>query len=113
VRPINEGVYAQVSGPQLETPAEVRMLAAQGADLVGMSTVPEAIAARHVGADVLGLAVVTNAAAGTVPGSLAVDDIVQAAEASVGTVAEIIIGVLRSLSPANLETEHARADPEG
>lgn len=100
VRTIDEGVYAQVPGPQLETPAEVRMLAALGADLVGMSTVPEAIAARHLDAEVLGLAVVTNAAAGTLPGALAVDDIVHAAEASVESVAAIVDGVLRSLSPS-------------
>lgn len=98
VRPIDEAVYAQVAGPQLETPAEVRMLAALGADLVGMSTVPEAIAARHLGAEVLGLAVVTNAAAGTVAGSLAVEDIIKAAASSVEAVAEIVGGVLGSLT---------------
>jgi purine-nucleoside phosphorylase len=59
-----EGVYAQLSGPQLETPAEARMLATLGADLVGRSMVPEAIAARHLGAEVLGLAVVIDVAAG-------------------------------------------------
>lgn len=57
------GVYAQVSGPQLETPAEVRMLGMLGADVVGMSMALETIAARHAGARVLGLAVVTNPAA--------------------------------------------------
>jgi purine-nucleoside phosphorylase len=59
-----EGVYAQLPGPQYETPAEIRMLAALGADLVGMSTALEAIAARAEGLDVLGLSLVTNAAAG-------------------------------------------------
>ena len=54
------GVYAQVPGPQFETPAEVAMLRTMGADVVGMSMALETIAARHAGAEVLGLAVVTN-----------------------------------------------------
>ena len=61
---LEEGVYAGVPGPQYETPAEIRMLQTLGADLVGMSTVHEVIAARHVGAEVLGLSLVTNLAAG-------------------------------------------------
>lgn len=61
---ISEGVYAWVLGPQFETPAEIRMLRTMGADAVGMSTVPEAIAARHAGLQVLGLSLVTNRAAG-------------------------------------------------
>ncbi len=100
VSPIGEGVYAQVLGPQLETPAEIRMLAALGADLVGMSMVPEAIAARHLGAEVLGLAVVTNAATGIagvagVPPD--VDDVARVANESVPTVAQVIAGVVHSL----------------
>ncbi|HEY1916371.1 MAG TPA: purine-nucleoside phosphorylase [Streptosporangiaceae bacterium] len=59
-----EGVYAGLPGPHYETPAEIRMLRSLGADLVGMSTVLEAIAARHLGAEVLGLSLVTNPAAG-------------------------------------------------
>lgn len=61
---LQEGVYAGLLGPAYETPAEVRMLATMGADLVGMSTVLEAIMARYLGARVLGLSVVTNLAAG-------------------------------------------------
>lgn len=61
---LQEGVYAGVTGPAYETPAEIRMLATLGADLVGMSTVHEAIAARALGARVLGISVVTNRAAG-------------------------------------------------
>lgn len=61
---VGEGVYAGMLGPSYETPAEIRMLRAIGADLVGMSTVTEAIAAVHLGAEVLGLSLVTNMAAG-------------------------------------------------
>jgi len=61
---LTEGVYAQLPGPHFETPAEIRMLRTMGADLVGMSTVLEAIAAREAGAEVFGLSLVTNLAAG-------------------------------------------------
>jgi purine-nucleoside phosphorylase len=60
-----EGVYAGVPGPHFETPAEIRMMRTLGADLVGMSTIHEAIAAHAAGAEVLGLSLVTNAAAGS------------------------------------------------
>src|SRR5699024_2111818 len=61
---LTEGVYACMPGPQYETPAEIRMLRTLGADMVGMSTVHETIAARTASARVLGLSLVTNAAAG-------------------------------------------------
>ena len=61
---LQEGVYAQLPGPHFETPAEIRMLRTMGADLVGMSTVLEAIAAREAGVEVFGLSLVTNLAAG-------------------------------------------------
>ncbi len=61
---VAEGVYAGVRGGSFETPAEIRMLRTLGADLVGMSTVLEAIAARHLGAEVVGVSLVTNLAAG-------------------------------------------------
>jgi purine-nucleoside phosphorylase len=62
--PLRAGVYACLLGPSYETPAEIRMLRTLGADVVGMSTVPEVIAARHMGVRVVGISVVTNLAAG-------------------------------------------------
>lgn len=88
------GTYAQVPGPQFETPAEVRMLRTLGADVVGMSMAFETIAARHAGAEVLGLAVVTNEAAGAASGSV---DIAAVGAAAVPVVADVIRHVVMSL----------------
>jgi purine-nucleoside phosphorylase len=85
------GVYAQVLGPQFETPAEVAMLRTMGADVVGMSMATETIAARQAGAAVLGLAVVTNTAAGSG------EHIAAAGAAAAPSVAEIIRHVVVSL----------------
>jgi purine-nucleoside phosphorylase len=74
------GVYACLLGPSYETPAEIRMLRALGADLVGMSTVPEVIAARHMGVPVAGLSVVTNHAAGLTRHRLSHEEVGRVAE---------------------------------
>jgi purine-nucleoside phosphorylase len=87
-------VYAQVPGPQFETPAEVRLLHTLGADVVGMSMALETIAARQAAAEVLGLAVVTNAAAGA---GLDTSDIARIGAAAAPAVAAIIEHVVVSL----------------
>jgi len=76
--PLREGVYACLPGPSYETPAEIRMLRALGADVVGMSTVPEAIVARHAGMDVLAFALVTNAAAGVTGATIDHEEVIRA-----------------------------------
>lgn len=88
-----EGVYAGVAGPSYETPAEVRMLRTLGADLVGMSTVLEVIAARHMGLSCLVLSLVANLAAGVVDEPLAHDEVVAAGEAA----GERLVALLRAV----------------
>jgi len=81
---LREGVYAWFLGPSYETPAEVQMAKRLGADLVGMSTVPEAIAARHMGARVVGISLVTNLAAGISPVPLSHEEVQETADAARG-----------------------------
>jgi purine-nucleoside phosphorylase len=92
-----EGVYAALPGPHYESPAEIRMLRTCGADMVGMSTALEAIAARHLSAEVLGISLVTNVAAGLSDQPLEHSDVLatgQAAAARMGALlAEILPGV--------------------
>lgn len=99
-RPLREAVYAGMPGPSYETPAEIRMLRAAGAGLVGMSTVHEVVAARHAGIEVLGLALVANPAAGLGDGPLSHDDVTRAAAAGADTMGRLIEVVLRELPGA-------------
>jgi purine-nucleoside phosphorylase len=93
---VGEGVYAAWLGPQFETPAEIRFMRTMGGDLAGMSTVPEVIAARHMGIRCLGISVVTNMAAGVGRGRLAHDEVLAAgAEAQ-----PRLTALLRELLPA-------------
>lgn len=79
---LDDGVYAQFTGPHYETPAEVQMAKVMGADLVGMSTTLEAIAARHAGLEVLGISLVTNLAAGISPTPLSHAEVIEAGQAA-------------------------------
>ena len=86
----HEGVYAWFPGPSYETPAEVRMAGILGADLVGMSTVPEAVAARHMGANVVAVSLVTNLAAGISPTPLSHDEVTATAARAASTFGSIL-----------------------
>jgi len=92
-----EAVYAGVAGPQYETPAEVRMLRAMGAGLVGMSTVLEVIAARHSGLRVLGLSLVSNPAAGVSAEKLSHADVTAQAAKGAGQLGQLLTGICERL----------------
>lgn len=94
---LQEGVYAALPGPHYETPAEIRMLGALGADLVGMSTALEAIAARHLGTEVLGISMVTNPAAGLSAAPLNHADVVLAAKSAAARVGTLLASLLPRL----------------
>ncbi|MDH6677809.1 purine-nucleoside phosphorylase [Rhodococcus sp. LBL1] len=94
---LTEGVYAGLPGPHYETPAEIRMLRTLGADLVGMSTVHETIAARALGADVLGISLVTNLAAGITGEHLDHAEVLAAGQASAARMGELLRNLLARL----------------
>ncbi len=95
---LDEGVYAQFPGPHYETPAEVRMARTLGADLVGMSTTLEAIAARHAGMEVLGVSLVTNLAAGISPEPLDHTEVLEAGRAAGPRIGALLAEVTRRIA---------------
>jgi purine-nucleoside phosphorylase len=92
--PLARGVYVALLGPSYETPAEIRFLRTIGADAVGMSTVPEAIAARHMGLEVLGISCITNAAAGVLPQPLVHDEVMEVARRVRGQFASVLEAIV-------------------
>jgi purine-nucleoside phosphorylase len=120
---IFEGVYAAVTGPSFETPAEIRYLRTIGADLVGMSTVPEVIAARHMGLEVLAISCVTNMAAGISGEKITHEEVIETGDRVRGKFLALLRAVLpridgwlleqvdRGLTPtANTNSAAARLD---
>jgi purine-nucleoside phosphorylase len=108
---IPEGVYAQVPGPQYETPAEVGMIAGLGAELIGMSTVLEAIAARECGLDVLALSLVTNLAAGLTDGVLSHAEVLDTGRGAAERCSALLQRVLSAVTSVPSSSE--RTNPSG
>jgi purine-nucleoside phosphorylase len=98
---LTEGVYACMPGPSYETPAEIRMLRTLGADVVGMSTVPEAIVARHAGMEVIGIALVSNAAAGVLGTPITHEEVLEAGRQAAPRMARLIEGLIARLTSAD------------
>ncbi|MBS1852004.1 MAG: purine-nucleoside phosphorylase [Acidobacteria bacterium] len=99
--PLQEGVYAGVIGPSFETPAEIRYLRTIGADLVGMSTISEVIAARHMGIEVLAISCVTNMAAGILDQPLSHEEVLETGERVKQQFEALLRAVLPRLAAAN------------
>jgi purine-nucleoside phosphorylase len=94
---IEHGVYLAVMGPSYETPAEIRAFRALGADAVGMSTVPEALVARHMGMEVLGISCIANPAAGLLPKPLSSDEVLAASARAARPFAALLEGILERI----------------
>jgi purine-nucleoside phosphorylase len=94
---LKEGVYAAMTGPSYETPAEIRMLGRLGADVVGMSTIPEVIAAAHAGISVLGISCISNLAAGITDQPLSHAEVRETAEKAKAGFSKLVRGLVEKL----------------
>jgi len=95
--PLREGVYVAVMGPSYETPAEIRAFRCLGCDAVGMSTVPEVIAARHCGMDILGLSLITNHAAGVKDEQLCGEEVIEIGRRKGREMEALVAAIVREL----------------
>jgi purine-nucleoside phosphorylase len=94
---LRSGIYAAYSGPSYETPAEIRALRTMGADMVGMSTIPEVIMANSLGMKVLGLSMITNMAAGMSPKPLSHKDVINTSNKASAKFGELVRGIIEQL----------------
>lgn len=99
---LHEGVYTMVTGPNFETPAELRFLRVIGTDAVGMSTVPEVVVARHMGIQALGLSLITNMATGDEAAEVAHGEVLATANAARAKFALLVQNIVRELGETNL-----------
>lgn len=88
---LQRGVYAFMTGPSYETPAEVRMIRTLGGDACGMSSVPEAIVAKHAGIEIIGISCITNMAAGIIDKPLDGDDVIEAGKKSMKEFSKVVL----------------------